>query len=148
MPSLSCIFSVKNTIRFGGVVAVVVGSPMMIAPALAVQFFLGKRAEAREAEKKALNVTMRSNGIAIFSAGLHGLLATPNVGTLAAGVAMEGLYSLYHTCMRLCNEWKNAEGRMLANAMFLPAAWTIFLIQAAALSCGDREEDDEKEDSS
>lgn len=147
MPSFGSILSVKNGIRFGAIVSIVVGSPMMIAPALAVKFFLGKRDEGREAEKKALNVAMRSNGIAIFACGLRGLLARPTVGNLVGDVVMEGLYSLYHTCNRLCNEWKDAEGRTMASNVFLPAAWTVLLIQAVALSCGDREDDEEKEES-
>lgn len=119
---------------------------MILVPALAVRFFLGKRSEAREADKKACNVIMRANGIGIFAAGLHSLLAVPTIASLAAQATMDGLFALYHTGNICCNEWKEAEGDKRANAIFLPVAWMVFLLQVTALLHGDREEDEEKTD--
>lgn len=140
MPSLSSLLSVKSAIRLSGIVAIVVGAPMVVAPALAVKFFLGPRPEARPEEKKALSVTMLSSGISIFSAGMHALLSPAKVSVLAACASLEGMYSVYHSCMRGCGQWKKAEGRMWVNTTFLVATWMVFLTQVVALSCGDREE--------
>lgn len=117
---------------------------MILAPALAVRFFLGKREAARDADKKAANLIMRANGIGIFSAGLHELLDVPNVAALSVAATMEGLFALYHTGNRCCSEWKDAEGDMRANTLFLPTAWIMFLVQIASILHGDREEDEEK----
>lgn len=141
MISFPKLLSLRNGLRLSGLIALAVGTPMTICPAIGVFVFLGKR-ETPDTDKRALNLTMRSNGIAVFSAGLSAMLAKPSPGPLVATTVMEIMYSIYHLGYRFSGEWERAKGRKSANVAFGPMACLAVLAQGYALGWGEREDDE------
>lgn len=115
---------------------------MIIAPALAVKIFLGKRDGSSDEEKTALDLVMRSNGIAIAANGIHTLFTPVSRQTLWHILPLESMYACYHVGNRVSGLWKKGDGNMKIQNLFMNAAVLAMIIQVAGIVC---ECDDEEE---
>lgn len=141
MIALSKLLSLRNGLRLSGLIVLSIGAPIAACPALGVLIFLGKR-ENSDADKRALQLTVRSNGIAAASTGLACILAKPTPGPLVASTLMHAIYLILHLGYRFSGEWERANARKNMNTVASGISCFALLTQGYALGWGDREEDE------
>ena len=129
--------SVRNVQRLCGIVTLVTGTPLLLAPGWASTLLFGKRKLASEAEKAALNAVLRVLGMALVNTGQKSIIAPVSKSALSATTSLEGMSALNHWLYRFTGEWEKAEGLMKANLLFCIGATTLLALNVTALAMGD-----------
>lgn len=143
MPSVSLLFSVRSALFISGTASLVLGVPLLIAPALALSVLKGgpnddddkdTTASMSEPARKQQEIILRAAGIAVTASAIKSLVAQPTKNTLFAAHYFDTLLAAFLTVVRVSGKWAEAKlDKRASNALIIVCA-TVSVIQGVAIA--------------
>lgn len=144
MLSISLLFSVRSALLISGTASLVLGVPLLFAPALALSVLRGRSNDNEDDKETTINtgdsaqkqqeIILRAAGIAITAGAIKSLVAQPTKNNLFAAHYFDTLLAAFLTFVRVSGRWTEAKlDRRTSNALVIACA-TISVIQGVAIA--------------